>query len=245
MKHPFRIHRLFQFSLRSSFLLMTTICIWLGIQVNAVRHQEAIVAAIEEAGGEVRYDWELDENYQKTGAKHPPGPEWLRRRIGDDYFQKVVAVFVTENPYFRDEHLPPIEQLPALRMLALDNTQISDAALPRIAQCRRLTFLDIAETNVTDAGMESVAQLRQLKDLWVGDWARGTVGDHGMKKLVGLAHLERLYLGGKRFTDASIPILERFHGLLELSMAHVAITQEGQSRLRRSLPACEITAGEP
>lgn len=239
------VHRLFQFSVRTSLLLMTAVCVWLGIEVNAVRRQRAIVSAIEKAGGVVRFDWELDENKQETGAKHPPGLEWLRRRIGDDYFQTVVAVFITENPSFRDEHLPAVDQLPGLRTLALGSTQIGDCIMPRIARCRGLTFLDISQTNVTDAGMEPAGQLRQLKELWVGDWWRGTVGDAGLKKLEGLANMERLLLHGKTFTDASIPVLERFQKLRELWLIHGGITAEGQARLRRSLPGCEVTAGEP
>jgi hypothetical protein len=86
------MHRLFQFSLRTTLLLMTAICVWLGIEVNAVQRQRAIVAAIEKMDGAVLYDWELDENNQETGAKHPPELDWLRRQIGDDYFQTVIAV---------------------------------------------------------------------------------------------------------------------------------------------------------
>lgn len=227
---------------------MTAIGVWLGVEVTAARRQGAIVAEIARLGGAVRYDWELDDNDNETLAKNPPGPKWLRRLIGDDYFQTVIAVFITDAPSLKDEHLPAVEQLPDVRMLALGGTQISDASLPQLSRMKRLRFLDVSETKVTDAGMASIAQLTALKTLWVGTWAappERSLTDAGIKQLTPLINIETLHVAGNGITDDSVPVFEKFKKLRELYFIHTTETAAGRERLAKSLPNCEVMHGEP
>ena len=87
-----RRRRWLQFSLSSIFLLVTVLGVWLGIVVNQAREQREAVAAIKAAGGVVYYDWE--EHHDPFGDEDavPPGPAWLRRFIGDDFFLKANIV---------------------------------------------------------------------------------------------------------------------------------------------------------
>jgi hypothetical protein len=83
--------RWFQFRLASLFLLLTVAAVWFGWQSNRARLQREIVAVIEAAGGAVAY------SHQDTlpgGYSHDPpsGPAWLRRLIGNEYFQEVAFV---------------------------------------------------------------------------------------------------------------------------------------------------------
>ena len=246
--------RRFQLSLRTLLISLTGMGIWLGIEVNGARRQQAIVSAIQEAGGVVRYDWELagdhsdwKTGFPETGATHPPGPEWLRRIVGDDFFQAVVAVFSTEVP-LTDDQLPSVELLPALRILALGRTGIGDASLPRIGRLRRLRFLDLSDTNVTDAGMDYVARLRGLKMLWVGAWAavpESTVGDAGLRRLAPLSGLTDLIVAGDGVTDRSVPLFEQFKELRRLHLLSTMVSEKGRARIARSLPNCEVEWGEP
>lgn len=238
--------RRFQFSLRALFVLVTAVGVWLGVQVNSARRQAAIVSAIHQVDGLVYYDWQFDEDDQNTGATHPPGPTWLRKLIGDDYFQTVIAVYMINDPYLEEARLPAVEQLPALKRLALGETQVGDATMPRISKLKYLRFLDISQTNVTDAGMIHLERLRGLKWLFVGTWDRDhTVSDAGLKRVAPALDLERLQVVGHGFTDASIPVFEQFKDLRELSFLHTRITEEGQERLKEKLPNCEISSGEP
>lgn len=97
--------RYLTFSLRTLFVLLTIGCIWLGILAERAREQREAVEAIEALGGYVIYDWEPElEKVEQLSVPHivflrdrcPPGrPEgwpWLRKLIGDDYFQHVVTV---------------------------------------------------------------------------------------------------------------------------------------------------------
>lgn len=238
--------RRFQFSLRALFVLVTVVGVWLGVRVNSARRQAAIVAAIEQVDGFVSYDWQFDEDDHETGAIHPPAPAWLRNLIGDDYFQTVTAVYITNDPYLEDQRLPAVDQLPALKKLALGETQVGDATMPRISKLNHLRVLDISQTNVTDAGIVHLERLRGLKWLFVGTWDRKqTVSDAGLKRVAPAFDLERLQVVGHGFTDASIPVFEQFKDLRELNLTHTLVTEEGLERLKKKLPNCEIWSGEP
>src|SRR5438132_3827408 len=67
---------------------------YLGHLYRRVYHQRQIVAKIEEAGGTVRYDWQLgslreDTNGRFVPTRKPPGPALLRWALGDDIFAYV------------------------------------------------------------------------------------------------------------------------------------------------------------
>jgi hypothetical protein len=89
--------RYLTFSLRTLFVLLTIGCIWLGILAERAREQREAVKAIEALGGHVIYDWSIVEwhdggNYTMDIARKPPAPVWLRRVIGDDFFQNASQV---------------------------------------------------------------------------------------------------------------------------------------------------------
>jgi hypothetical protein len=246
--------RRLQFSLRALLITVTGLAIWLGVEVNNARRQREIVSAVREAGGEVQYDWQLDAGhfdwmtgFKETGATHAPGPEWLRRIAGDEFFQTVVAVCIVENPAITEERLPAIDELPALSMLILYDTQIDDRSLKRISKLHKLTYLGISRTNVTDAGMNHLARLHRLKLLFLGSWPPRedgyTVSDEGLRRLEPLTDLEMLQVEGYRVTDHSVPLFEHFKKLRQLTLVDTAVTNEGVQRLRKSLPNCDVSSG--
>ena len=91
--------RYLTFSLRTLFVLLTALAVWLGVVVNRAREQREAVKAIEALGGILFYDWQLGRprgiNYllPRPRQAEPPGPEWLRKLIGDHYFQNVDVVY--------------------------------------------------------------------------------------------------------------------------------------------------------
>jgi hypothetical protein len=248
------MRRPFQFGLRALLLAVTGLGIWLGVEVNRARRQREIVSAIFDVGGYAAYDWQFvegewdrDIGLQETAADYPPGPKWLRRIVGDDFFQTVVLVFIFEVP-LTDDQLPPVEQLPALKVLDLSHTQIGDASLHRIARLSRLRFLDISHTNVTDTGMDEVARLRRLKTLWLDDWRalpERTVGDLGLMRLAPLSGLNDLIVAGDGVTDRSVPLFEQFKELRRLCLVSTLVSEAGRARIAKSLPNCEVYWSEP
>jgi hypothetical protein len=82
--------RWFQYSLRSFLVLLTLVAVWLGIIAHRAHEQREAVKAIEAVGVVVIYDWQIELlSSTKPSAPQPAphGPAWLRRLIGDDYFQ--------------------------------------------------------------------------------------------------------------------------------------------------------------
>src|SRR5258708_4789078 len=83
--------RWYQYSLRSLLLATTLLCGLLSLfawQVKRAAWQSRCVQAIRDRGGWVDYD------YCFVNGKHDPQaksriPEWLRRRLGDDFFHRV------------------------------------------------------------------------------------------------------------------------------------------------------------
>ena len=94
-------------SLRGSLLLVLAIALWLGWVVNKARQQREAVAALQKFGGFVHYDWEFVNGPVKvprgnllwkptwgtlTPGRRPWAPDWMRRALGDEYFQSLAHV---------------------------------------------------------------------------------------------------------------------------------------------------------
>lgn len=130
--------RYLSFSLRTLFVLTTAFAVWLGVVVNRAREQREAVKAIEALGGRVTYDWQprLGETPSRIAGLYvlPPtnekrfGPVWLRRLIGDDFFQDVEIVQFRHDPFARGsavseqaivEAIPQLKRLRKLRAITI------------------------------------------------------------------------------------------------------------------------------
>src|SRR5262245_48745990 len=78
--------RWLRFSLRGVLVAIAVIAVLLWIPIQRARNQKRAVEAIQRLGGSVEYD------YRAQDLKEPPGPVWLRRLLGDDFFQSVYMI---------------------------------------------------------------------------------------------------------------------------------------------------------
>ena len=69
--------RWFQFSLRTFLVLMTVFAVWFGWAMNKAREQRKAVAWVEELGGAVWYDYQVDEDGRESTPAELPGPNSL------------------------------------------------------------------------------------------------------------------------------------------------------------------------
>ena len=177
--------RFFRYSLRTLMLLVTVFCIWMGIVTKRARDQKYAVEAIRELGGVVFYEHQtIPFVFVGIGRSPPgfnivePGPKWLRRFIGDEYFFTVSGVNLGELK-IDDASLAEIKRLTNVKTLDLRNTQVTDIGLKHLKGWTDLTSLNLRDTNITDAGLEHLKGLAKLLELQLNN----KVSDESVKKL--------------------------------------------------------------
>src|SRR5207244_259173 len=120
---PKRKRRWFQFSLRS-LMIFTLICAvasaWLGKRVVQKRKEREAVEAIVKLGGQAHYD------YQNLTDGKPPGPAWLRKLLGENFFSEVDVVNLLDA---RGLPLEQLSEFSQLKELDLRRTRVTDAGL--------------------------------------------------------------------------------------------------------------------
>lgn len=128
--------RRFQFSLRALLVGIAVLTTLLAVVSSRAREQRDTVAALEARGWHVEYDWELRSDER-------PGPAWLRRIVGDDYFQRVVVVLVGRGEEMdarrTEESISLLRKLPNLRAVTfypMIPEQSQDMLATALPQCR-------------------------------------------------------------------------------------------------------------
>lgn len=174
----------FQFSIRSLLVMTIAVAIpfsWLAVEMKKARRQRVVVAAIEKLGGGVRYDYV----FTPPWGFEMPGPVWLRKLVGSDFFANVEGVHFYEMSEM-DIALPYLRELPQLWELQLENTQVTDAGLDHLKGLTQLRWLSLANSHVTDAGLRHLMGLTHLEQLHLSNTQ---VTDGGLQHLKGLTQL--------------------------------------------------------
>ncbi len=130
------IRRRFKFSIRSLLVLMAVVampCSWLTVEMKRAEQQAEAVRGMKKAGGDAWYDYHViydDQHHMKfiSPAVLIPGWVLLRRSLGDDFFDEVIAVDV-EGDRFTDSDLRHVQKLTKLAYLSLNNENVTDVGL--------------------------------------------------------------------------------------------------------------------
>jgi hypothetical protein len=250
----------FAVSVRTLMLLVLLACLALGWRVNRAQTQRRAVARIKAAGGSVKYDYEVGGEYppkwavRTKGEPVPWGPAWLRKWIGDEYFQEVTIVSLGGDRV-TDDSLSAVEDLDRVIQLNLWNTRnvtnaglthlrgaksvrsamihprmMADAWLPHLAYLAELRELDLSRTPVTDSGLKHIERSLLLEALRLqGAWR---VTDSGLACIKGLKNLRTLDLSGTMVTDAGLAHLENLAELRELDLSVDMISDAGITHLK-------------
>ena len=262
---PKRRRRWLQFSLRTLLLVMLAAGIAARSMTVKAEGQKSAVARIRQDGGSVKYDYQdrnIDSAGRWVGGAEPPGPAWLGRLLGDDYFVNVVDVQVASDagleqigalgslrnlyrrpvsggrPRITDAGLKYIAGLTQLRWLCLDDTRITDAGLVYLDGLSELQQLDLAYMAVTDDGLKHLAPLSRLANL---DLSGTEISGVGLQYLSGLVNLQHLDLSRSMVNDEGLDRVGRLRSLRRVSLAGaIQISDEGVSKLKKALPNCEI-----
>jgi internalin A len=180
ISRPWR--RYLRFSVRALIVLVLLIGAGLGWLVHQAHVQRDAVAAIREAGGAVRYDWEWSNGNSLPGGE-PWAPRWLVNLIGVDYFGHVTAAV--------SHHM---------------SAATSDAIIVQVGRLTRVWSLNLHDSCISDSGL---VHLKGLTNLHVLLLYRTQVSDAGLVHLKGLTNLSALQLDGTQVTDAGVEELKR------------------------------------
>ena len=228
-----------QISLRTFFVLLTIGCITLAVISKRARDQRMAVDRVLALRGFVMYDYEEAAQRASIAKPIPPGWPWLRRAIGQEYFQTVVSVKL-DNTKVTDEDLLLIGKLPRLHTLSLNFTQVSDEGLAHVRNCRQLNYLGLAETKVTGEGLVHVAGMTELEDLIL---QYAPVDDRGIEHLRGLRHLTYVNLGNTRVTSKCVDPLATMPMLEGVNLAGTAVDDAAVPQLLAMKNLREVSLG--
>ena len=246
MTEPQPKSRWLRFSLRTFFVLLTLLCIWLGLQVNAARRQREARAAIVKGGGTIGYEYQKVPKSSYPGGYDidysigPPTPEWLRHLFGDDFFCNVISV----GSY--DRRIPAVfdwrlfSQLPKLEVVALTNVQmasenqttqrrVNDSDLKALKSLSRLRSLYIMESDIDGSGFASLHNLDRVNIFLY----KSSVDDAGLQEIAEIPTIKRFCTDSQLITDVGLKYLQRLKNLEILYLNGAPITNAGLQYLER------------
>jgi len=217
-----------------------------GWSVHRARVQRDAVAAIEGAGGTVRYEFfTLSSKNYKLGT-----PKWLIALLGPDYLGTVKGVYLppprqrfrrgkvavpAEYPLNPDLVMAQVGRLSSLEIVQVDGAPITNAGLSHLRGLTRLKTLMIGRTKVTGAGLERLAGLHELQFLVL---AGLPIGDADLARLAVVLRSRRsvspgsldflfLDLSQTQVTDAGLLHLAGLWRELFLDVKGTAVTDAG------------------
>lgn len=245
--------RKLKFALRSVFLAIAALSFPLGLLVNSAHKQERAVVEVLRAGGKVAYAHQVSAGPQDrhlyfyqiplNARAAPPGPEWLRRIVGDQYFIKVVAVWLPSRP--SERVLEYLQYLPHLIFVDAGSSEIANADVTLLSKAASIEELHLTSTPLTDDG---IACLRPLSHVRILDLYGTHVTSAGIMALKpdilshdGLVTLDVLDLGCTDVSDDVIDtLLNNFHELARVNVGGTSVTEEARVRLRKEWPNCIV-----
>jgi hypothetical protein len=185
------------------------------------------VAAIDRAGGSVRYDWQYRDGHSVTNAK-PWWPRWLLDHLGVDYFYDVRLVFFPRQG--SDAEMAHLGHLTRVDTLVLDPSSVSAPGLTYLERLTNLRWLTTSSSvGSTDTRIMPLKALAPLRGLNID----GTdVTDTGLAYLVGHAGLELLGLEDTAITDAGLAHVGKLKALKLLDLDGTRVGDEGLAHLK-------------
>jgi hypothetical protein len=197
--------RWYQVSLRTILILVTCLCLALGVYVQRVSRQQETVKAVRAANGGVHYDstgWPL------LGKTHS---RYLADVLGNDFVYFAESVTVCDRRL-----LGRIAELPGVRSLTVEDSNLCDEDLALIANMHSLESVSLFgdDRNIIHFSHDwpsiGPAEVTILYD-------SNRLTDKSFVTLTRLANLRSISISGQRYSEAGVhrllekPKLEELH----------------------------------
>ncbi|PHS00491.1 MAG: hypothetical protein COA78_23865 [Blastopirellula sp.] len=151
----------FRFSMRTLFIIVTLLCVLLvplSVKLYQARQQRLAVEWLLANGGGVKYDHQVDAERAMIFLASPPTDNrWLRRVFGNDFFDAVVEVSIT-NPNVTD--ISQLTHLRSIENVFLNNPQNVD--LSPLESLKTLDSLSINFSSKKSFTLKNMAELSKL-----------------------------------------------------------------------------------
>jgi hypothetical protein len=242
----------FRFSLRTLLLLLTVLCVWLGIQVNSVRRQREAVAVLSNARASIKYHYQIEL------------PTWLRQYEVADYFRTVDEVGIgypkagkaalnvlvklpqISNFAFEgtgndngitDKDLTPLSELRQLEALRITDAHVNGSILASLRNPGRLKILTLCKTEIDDDALRHLEKMTMLEALAL---AETHITDAGLVHVRDLRNLEVIWLFDTSITDAALEHLKGLKKLTRIDLRNTQVSEAGVDKLGAALPNANI-----
>ena len=149
--------RWFQFRLKWLLAFVAVLALplsWLGCKLEEKRRERWAEGRLDKFGAIISHNYSDDGDPFADDV--PPGPLWLRRLLGDDFFLHVMTIEfmppelaerANAGPPINDEGLAILRYLPALETLFLAKSQVTDHGLRHITELKTLKYIDLRHTS--------------------------------------------------------------------------------------------------
>lgn len=249
-----------RFGLRLLLLIIAAMGVSIAWPVIRARDQGRAVGFVKQYRGDVSFDVDDIEDLHRPRRASASVSTWIRSRLGEDYFRRVVAVsfrdesrdpmpseklrLLTRLPAlkrlrmfgeFGERHLAEIARIPGLEQLQLGGPGVTDALLVHLDRFPRLKILTLSETSVTDAGLIHLRGLVGLEELTLQ--LTPTITGPGLGHLASLTRLRRLCLFENGLDDDDMHRLVAFPALRALILGE-PVTDDGMAWVAR-IPGLE------
>lgn len=172
--------RWLSFSLRGMLVLITLLCVFLGligVEWMESRREEAAVMKLREAGAWICYDYQRDRNQLEADnpevvfneSPTPYGPAAVRYLFGEHIFSRVVEIDFsyfpgnTENANQVASELPKLSKLSSLGFQ--NRTALSDESIEQIAKIPKLRSLYFCGGSITPAQLRYLGEHSVIEEI--------------------------------------------------------------------------------
>lgn len=163
----------FQFGLRTLFALTFVVaffCSWFAWRIAEKQQERAAVKTLRENQCLVFYDYQVTADGAVRLDREPPGPEWLRRLLGDDYFVAPALLcpqVADDNRLVRVRHaLRELQTVTSVRLIGGCGRDATDKGLVILADLTQLeSIVFVSDKAITEASIPKLSRLTKLKSL--------------------------------------------------------------------------------
>ncbi len=219
-----------RFGLRSMLIVMTLVCVTLGIWIQRAVEQHRIVEHLEARGTTVFYDYQFEgDAYNKLATPRFGG--WFSNDWRHHLFHSVVGIRI--GAYFRTD---TYDESPGPHMYDKEFL-IDDDTWAMLKSLDEVTYLALNAANVSNDELRHVADMLRIEELALDSVP---IDGDGLAHLANLPALRSLSLWGTRLSDENLDGLLKIRTLKSVSVGETFVTPKGAERVRQAMPNCKV-----